>query len=80
MEYLRGLAWIKERMLPPTDRLASLLLKKGWIEKRREDNDNFYRMTKVGLAAFKAPVPIQKSWPKPQDPIHLKAKGNDEQT
>ena len=75
MEYLRGMAWIKERILPPSDRLATLLLKKGWIEKRRQENENFYRMTEVGLAALKAPVPIQESWSKPQSPIALKAKG-----
>ncbi len=66
MEYLRGLTWIKERLLPPTDRLAPLLLEKGWIEKQRQDDGNYYRMTEVGLAAYKAPVPIQKSWSKPQ--------------
>ena len=65
MEYLRGMVWIKEKMLPPTDRLSTVLLSKGWIEKRSQDNQTFYRMTELGLAAFKAPVPIQKSWSKP---------------
>ena len=74
MEYLRGMGWIKEKTLPPTDRLATSLLKKGWIEQRRQDDENLFRMTEVGLAAFKAPVPIQKSWSKAHNPIVSKAK------
>ncbi len=66
MEYLRGTGWVKGKSLPPTDRLMCLLLNKGWIERRQEDNEIFYRMTDVGLIALKAPVPVQKSWATPQ--------------
>ena len=61
MEYLRGVGWVNERMLPPT-KLVTALLNKGWIERRHQDNQAFLRMTEIDLAALKAPVPIQKSW------------------
>jgi hypothetical protein len=62
MEHLRGKGWVKGTALP-TSRLITSLQKKGWIEQQLEGpNEIFYRMTDVGLAALKAPVPIQKSW------------------
>ncbi|MEO8320740.1 MAG: hypothetical protein ABI561_20720 [Bradyrhizobium sp.] len=68
MEYLRGTGWVKGKALPPGT-LAGILLKKGWIEQQLQglDQDVFYRMTDLGLAAMKAPVPIQKSWAKPKN-------------
>jgi hypothetical protein len=80
MQYLRGQGWVKGSMLPP-GQLAAGLQKKGWIEQQLLDpkNEAFYRMTDVGLAALKAPVPMQKSWAKPQRigvrELGLKAKG-----
>ena len=75
MEYLRGKGWVKETALP-SSRLVVSLQKKGWIEQQRQNNEALYRMTDVGLAALKAPVPIQKSWAKPQSvgELRLKAK------
>ena len=75
MEYMRGMVWVRRKVLPPTDRLLSALLKKGWIEERRQNSELLYRMTEVGLTALKAPVPIQESWPKPQVQLPEKAKG-----
>jgi hypothetical protein len=75
MEYLRGKGWVKETALP-SSRLVVSLQKKGWIEQQRQNNEALYRMTDVGVAALKAPVPIQKSWAKPQSvgELRLKAK------
>jgi hypothetical protein len=66
MQYLRGKGWVNGKTLP-TGRLAASLQKKGWIEQQLQGpkNEAFYRMTDMGLAALKAPVPIQKSWAKP---------------
>jgi Myb-like DNA-binding domain len=62
MEYLRGKEWVKGTILPPS-MLISGLLRKGWIEREDQglEKEPFYRIADVGLAALKAPVPIQKS-------------------
>ena len=51
----------------PPGQLAASLQKKGWIEQQLQgpNDEAFYRMTDMGFAALKAPVPIQKSWGKP---------------
>jgi hypothetical protein len=61
MEYLRGKGWVKGNTLPPSRPLISGLLKKGWIEREDQgpEKEPFYRIADVGLAALKAPVPIQ---------------------
>ena len=68
MEYLRGKGWVKGTTLP-TSRLTATLQNKGWIEQQLQGpkKETFYRMTDVGLAALKAPVPIQKSWANSQN-------------
>jgi hypothetical protein len=68
VEYLRGKGWAKGTTLP-TSRLTASLQKKGWIEQQFQGpkKETFYRMTEVGLAALKAPVPIQKSWANSQN-------------
>jgi DNA-binding PadR family transcriptional regulator len=68
MEYLRGKGWVKRTTLP-TSRLTASLQKKGWIEQQLQGpkNQTLYRMTDLGLAALKAPVPIQKSWANSQN-------------
>jgi Myb-like DNA-binding domain len=77
MEYLRRKGWVKGTTLP-TSRLTASLQKKDWIEQQLQGpkNETFYRMTDVGLAALKAPVPIQAG--RPQDvsvgKLGLKAK------
>jgi hypothetical protein len=73
MEYLRGKAWVKETALPPSQLIVSLQ-KKGWIEQQFQGpkNEIFYRMTDVGLAALKAPVPIQE---RDRDVVGLKEQG-----
>jgi hypothetical protein len=62
MEYLRGTGWVKGTVLPPSERLLVSLLNKGWIEEELQGpkKEVFYRMTDVGLAALKEPVPIQQ--------------------
>jgi hypothetical protein len=76
MHYLRGNGWVKGTTLP-TSRLTASLQKKGWIERQLQGQKNeiFYRMTDVGLAALKAPVPIQKSWAQSVSVGGMKAKG-----
>ena len=60
MHYLREQRWVKGTTFPP-GQLAAKLQKKGWIEQQRQGpkNETFYRITDAGLAALKAPVPIQ---------------------
>jgi DNA-binding PadR family transcriptional regulator len=69
--------WVKGQTLP-IGRLAASLQKKGWIEIQFQGpkHEAFYRITDVGLAALKAPVPVQKSWAKLQSTreLGLKAK------
>ena len=62
MHYLREQRWVKGTTFPP-GQLAASLQKKGWIEQQRQGpkNETFYRITDAGLAALKAPVPIQAS-------------------
>src|SRR6266481_5989338 len=62
MHYLREQRWVKVTTFPP-GQLAASLQKKGWIEQQRQGpkNETFYRITDAGLAALKAPVPIQAS-------------------
>jgi hypothetical protein len=80
MHYLREQRWVKGTMFPP-GQLAASLQKKGWIEQQRQGpkNETFYRITDAGLAALKAPVPIQASRAKLQSTgalaeLRLKAK------
>jgi len=78
MHYLREQRWVKGTTFPPSQ-LAASLQKKGWIEQQRQGpkNENFYRITDAGLAALKAPVPIQASRAKLQSTgvlVELKAK------
>src|ERR1700686_1987795 len=70
---LRQAQWVKETALPPSQLIVSLQ-KKGWIEQQFQGpkNEIFYRMTDVGLAALKAPVPIQE---RDRDVVGLKEQG-----
>jgi len=67
MQYLRGQRWVKGKTFPP-GQLAANLQKKGWIEQQLQGpkNETFYRITDVGLAALKAPVPIKASQANPR--------------
>ncbi len=58
MQYLRGAGWIKARLLPAST-LVESLLRKGWIEQRRQGSTSevYFRLTEKGLEAKKSPVP-----------------------
>jgi len=58
MQHLRGGAWVKASMLPPSAKLIANLLDKGWIEQRGIGAELSYRITEEGLAAKKARVRI----------------------
>jgi hypothetical protein len=63
----------------PARSVSCQLQKKGWIEQQRQGpkNETFNRITDAGLAALKAPVPIQASRAKLQSTgvlVELRAK------
>jgi hypothetical protein len=58
MQHLRGAGWVKAAALPNSPRTVQNLVKKGWIERRRDENGLCYRITDRGLTAKMAPVPI----------------------
>jgi hypothetical protein len=58
MQLLRGAGWVKAIALPSSPRVGAGLLSKGWIERRGDGNDTFYRITDKGLAAKSAPARI----------------------
>jgi hypothetical protein len=60
MQHLRGAGWVKAIVLPDNPRTTQNLIKKGWIETRRDENGVYYRITDQGLAAKMAPVRIYR--------------------
>ena len=58
MQHLRSAGWVKAAALPNSPRTVQNLVKKGWIEQRRDENGLCHRITDRGLTAKMAPVRI----------------------
>jgi len=58
MQHLRGAGWVKAAALTNSPRTVQNLVKKGWIERRRDKNGLCYRITDRGLTAKMVPVRI----------------------
>ena len=60
MQYLHGREWVIAITLPPSAKVFSNLIGKGWIEQRGTANELSYRLTVKGLAAMKERVRIYR--------------------
>ena len=58
LQHLRSGDWVKAISLPDSPGVIAKLVENGWIEKRGEGSELYYRMTASGLAAKAAPVRI----------------------
>jgi hypothetical protein len=58
MQHLRGAGWVNAAGLPDSPGTVQNLVKKGWIERRQDENGLCYRITDESLAAKKMPVRI----------------------
>jgi len=61
MQHLRGAGWVKATSLQDSPRTFVNLIKKGWVECHSTEGGPAYRLTKQGLEAKKAPLPIRHS-------------------
>src|SRR5581483_10750437 len=60
MQRLRGRGWVEGVELPPSPRIVDALLRKGWIEALGDGRDLAFRITKEGMAAKTALIPLKK--------------------
>ena len=61
MQYLRSGSWVRVSALPDSPNTKAKLVKLGWVEQRGHGPEVCYRITEIGLAELKAPVPLRKS-------------------
>ena len=61
MQYLRSGSWVSVSALPDSPNTKAKLVKLGWVEQRGRGPEVCYRITEIGLAELKAPIPLRKS-------------------